>query len=248
MLAEIEGKKMTEQEKVQLRQKWKKWIDKIDHDLGDLLISQDIIKEVSQIAASNKRIQSSPFFFNWIQGNYVDSVVIGIGRLNDDDDRVISLHNLIKEIIENPEVITRDYFVSRYPKWMQDKRLADKHFNTFADGTEQFVNEKKLQADLLFLKDKIRLIKGFRDQWVAHLDKNRPLQQLATHNDVEKSLSTLDEIFRKYYMLIDGGGMATAKPELVFDEFDWKESLRYPWIQMTEEEIQWRMKEESDKD
>ena len=75
---------------------------------------------------------------------------------------------------------------------------------------------------------------------MAHLDKNRPLKQLATHNDVENSLIALDKIFCKYYVLIDGGGMSTAKPTLVFD---WKESLRYPWIQMTEEEKKWRMEE-----
>lgn len=224
---------MTEQEKVEFRQKWKKWVDEIGRNLGDLLISQDIIKEVSQIVASNKRIQSSPFFFNWIQDNYVDSVVIGIGRLNDNDNRVISLHNLIKEIIENPEVITRDYFVSRYAKWLRDKGMADRDFNKFADADEKFISKRKLLPDLMFLNDKIKLIKGFRDKWVAHLDENRPLKQLATHNDVENSLSALDEIFRKYYMLIDGSGIGTAKPALAFD---WKEPLTHPWIEMPEEE------------
>ena len=243
VLFSLEGKEMTEQEKDELRQKWKEWIDKTCHDLGDLLISQDILKEVSQIVASNEQIESSPFFFNWIQDNYVDSVVIGIGRLNDHDNRAISLYNLIKEVIENPEVITRDYFVSRYEEWLQEKGMADRDFNNFAEVNENFISKKKLQPDLMFLDDKTKLIKGFRNQWVAHLDRNRPLKQLATHNDVENSLSALDGIFRKYYMLIDGGGMSTAKPSLVFD---WKESLRYPWIEMTEEEKQWRAEEECD--
>jgi hypothetical protein len=34
-------------------------------------------------------------------------------------------------------------------------------------------------------------------------------------------------------MLIDGGGIRTAKPAL---QFDWKEALTYPWIEMPEEE------------
>jgi hypothetical protein len=72
---------------------------------------------------------------------------------------------------------------------------------------------------------------------VAHLDEHRPLKQLATHNDVENTLKVLDEIFRKYYGLIDGAGMLTAKPALAFN---WKESLRHPWIEMTEKEKQWR--------
>ncbi len=219
---------MTEQEKVQFRQKWKKWIYEIGRDLGDLLISQDVIKEVSQIFASNKRIQSSPFFFNWIQDNYIDSVVVGIGRCYDRDSRTISLHNLIKEVIENPEAITRDYFVSRYEKRMQDDGIADCHFDIYAEANEQFVSESKLRADQVLLDDETRRIKGFRDQWVAHLDENRPLKQLATHNDVENALKVLDKIFRKYYVLIDGAGMLTAKPALTFD---WKEPLRHVWIE-----------------
>ena len=237
---------MTEQKIIQFRKKWKEWIDKIGHDLGDLLISQDIIKEISQIATLNERIRSSPFFFNWIQNNYVDSMVVGLGRLNDHDGRAISLHNLIREIKENPEVITRDYFVSKYPKRMRDHGSADRGFNIFAVESEQFVSKKRLQADINFLDDETQLIKQFRDKWVAHLDEDRPLDLLVTHNDVENSLSALDEIFCKYYMLIDGGGMSTAKPALAL-EFHWTESLKYPWIEMTEEEKQWRRKKEGEK-
>lgn len=236
---------MTEEEKEQLRQRWKDQIHKIGENLGDLLISQDIIKEVSKIAVSNKRIQSSPFFFTWIQNNYIDSIVVGLGRLNDHDGRSISLHNSIKEIIEKPEVITRDYFVSRYDKKMQEHGIADRDFNMFADEGEQFVSKKRLRVDLKFLDDETKLIKVFRDKWIAHLDSNRPLKVLVTHNDVRKCLSALDEILCKYYVLIDGGGMSTAKPTLTFS---WNESLKYPWIEMTEKEKQWRMEKEKNKD
>lgn len=224
---------MTEQEKIEFRQKWKKWIDKIGHDLGDLLISQDIFKEVAQIVASNKQIRSSPFFFTWIQNNYMDSIVVGLARLNDHDGRTISLHNLIKEIKENPEAITRDYFVSRYRKWMQEKGMADNDFNKFAQKNNQYISSSKLNKDIKHLDEETELIKNFRDQWVAHLDMNQAIKQLPTHNDVEKALEYLDEIFRRYYMLIDGAGIVTAKPALAFD---WKEPLTHPWIEGPEQE------------
>ncbi len=217
----------------ELRKKWKEWIDKIGHDLGDLLISQDILKEVSQIVASNKRIQSSPFFFTWIQNNYVDSIVVGLGRLNDHDNRTISLHNLIKEIVLNPEVITRDYFVSRYPKWMQDAGIANNDFNKFADEDEQFLSKDRLLTDLKLLDDETKQIKVFRDQWVAHFDKIRAIEQLPKFKDVEHALELLDNIFCQYYMLVDGAGMSTAKPSL---NFDWKEVLRHPWIDKAKDE------------
>ena len=76
---------------------------------------------------------------------------------------------------------------------------------------------------------------------MAHLDKNQPLELLVTHNEVEESLSALDKKFCKYYILIEGGGMSTAKPSL---GFDWKESLRHPWIELTEQEKLWRKEKE----
>jgi hypothetical protein len=222
-----------QEENDELRKKWKIWIDKIGHDLGDLLISQDVLKEVSQIVASNKRIQSPLFFFNWIRNNYVDSIVVGLGRLNDRDPRTISFHNLIKEIVSNPEVITRDYFVSRYPKWMQEAGIANDEFKKFAENGEQLLSKDKLLADLKLLDDEMKQIKVFRDKWVAHLDQTRTMNQLPTFKDVEHALELLDKIFHKYYMLIDGAGMSTAKPALAFD---WKEPLRYPWIEKAKEE------------
>ena len=222
-----------QKENGELRKKWKKWIDRIGHDLGVLLISQDILKEVLQIVASNKRIQSPLFFFTWIRNNYVDSIVVGLGRLNDHDNRTISFHNLIKEIVANPEAITRDYFVSRYPKWMQDAGIANDEFKEFAEDGEQFLSKDRLLADLKLLDDETEKIKIFRDKCVAHLDQTQEIDKLPTFKDVEHSLELLDKIFHKYYMLIDGSGMSTAKPALAFD---WKEPLRYPWIEKTKEE------------
>ena len=225
-----------QEENDELRKKWKIWIDKIGHDLGDLLISQDVLKEVSQIVASNRRIQSHLFFFTWIQNNYVDSIVVGLGRLNDHDSRTISFHNLIKEVLANPEAITRDYYISRYPEWMRDAGRVggiNDEFNEFADEGEQFLSKDRLLADLKLLDDETKQIKVFRDQWVAHLDQTRATNQPLTFKDVEDALELLDNIFHKYYMLIDGAGMSTAKPSL---NFDWKEPLRHPWIENTKEE------------
>ncbi len=218
---------MTEEQKVELRQKWKQWIKEIGRDLGDLLISQDFFNEVREIVASNEKIQSPSAFHGWIRDNYVETVVIRIVRLNDHSNRTISLHRVIKELSENPEVITRKYFVSRYPKWMQDKGIADIDFNKFAEETEQIINIDRLNVDIEILDTKTSLIKDYRNQCIAHFSKNREIQRLPTFSDIEEALKVIDDIFCKYYLLLEGGGMPTRKPVL---QFDWKEPLKHAWI------------------
>ncbi len=233
---------MTDKEIIEMRQKWEDWIDKIGANLGDELIGQDIFNELSKIVDSNSKIQSPSTFHRWIRRNYIDSVTIRVLRLNDHDQRTISLQRLIKEISENPQVVSRDYFVSRYKKWMQDKGVADRDYDKFAKEGDKFICPKKLNDDIVTLDDVTSVIKPFRDQYVAHFDKNRKIEPLPTFDDIEKALKVIDIIFCKYYMFLKGGGMPTRKPVL---QFDWKEPLRYPWIEMTEEEKKWRAENES---
>lgn len=183
-----------EKKNADLRKKWKLWVDKMGRDLGDLLISHDIFEEVRQIVASNKRIQSPPTYFYWIRLNYVDSLVVRLTRLNDHDRRTISLQNLIKEIVENPEAITRDYFVSRYDKWMQDAGIADHDFNDFSEPGEHFVSRSILEKDLDSLDDITKRIKIFRDKCVAHLDENRTIERAPTTLDAQDAMKALDRI------------------------------------------------------
>jgi hypothetical protein len=160
-------------------------------------------------------------------------VVVRIVRLNDHDNRTVSLHNLIKEILQSPEAITRDYFVSEYPQWIQDMGMGDLDFDKFSELGEQHVSTDKLNADIALLDENTALIKNYRDQWIAHWDQNREIDRLPTFNDVEEAIRVIDNIFCKYYLLLKRAGLTTRKPVL---QFDWKEPLRYAWIDMTEEE------------
>ena len=225
---------MIEEKKQELRRKWEEWLETIGKELGDLLISQDFFNEVCEIVNANSKIQTPSAFFGWIRDNYVDSVIIRIGRLNDHDQRTISLHRLIREISENPDVITRDYYVSGYSnKHLVEIGAADDDFDKFAEEGEQHISLNKVSKDIELLDRKTRLIKDFRDQWVAHFDHNREIKRLPTFNDVEEALTVTDEIFCKYYLLLTRGGITTRKPVL---QYDWKEPLRHPWIEKPERE------------
>jgi hypothetical protein len=214
---------------VQIRRKWRRWLKTIGHDLGNLLTSRDIHEQIRHMIVSlNKRIKAPSLYYNWLVNNYVDSITIRIRRLGDHDRRCISLYRLIEDILENRSVLTRDYYVSRYPKWMQEQGFADRDFDNFAKKRSKLISERKLEHDMRRLDKDIDHIRKFANRWIAHCDLRRRRLRTRTHKDVDSALKDVDELFCKYNLLVTRGGMTTAKPVL---QFDWREPLRHAWIE-----------------
>jgi len=187
---------MTEGQKVYLRGKWKRWIETIGHDLSDHLTSRDIYEEIRhRIVALNKRIKAPALYYNWLVDNYVDSITIRIRRLADHDRRCISLYRLIEDILENRQAITRDYYVSRYPKWMQEEGFADRDFDNFANKRNNLVSIYKLNKDMKRLDRNTDRIRKFVNKWIAHCDLQRKRLSARTHKDVDNTLKDIDRLF-----------------------------------------------------
>lgn len=230
---------MNAKQKTNIRRKWKRWLERIGDDVGWLLTSHDIFEKIQRILKSNKNIQTPALLHRWIVDNYAARVSIGIRRLSDHDKRAISLYRLIKEISENPDALTRDWFVSQYQKMMRQMRLADRDFDIFANKGGKTVSKFKLKRDMKRLEKDTNRIRKFANKWIAHCDINRTSLQVPTYKDVNRALSDVDTLFCKYWLLLTRGGMSTRKPVL---QYDWKEPLRHPWIEMKETEKEWRLR------
>jgi len=222
------------------RRKWRRWLKEIGNDIGWLLTSHDIFEEIQNIVKSNELIQTPSLLHRWMISNYAARVSIGIRRLDDHDKRSISLYRLIKDIAGNTEAITRHYYVLQYPKKMRDMGLADSDFDNFANKGSNLISTFKLKKDMRRLDKDTVQIRKFVNKWIAHCDIKRKKFSTPTVNDTKKALEDIDNLFCKYYMLLTRGGLSTRKPTIAYD---WREPLRHPWIKMTEEEKNWREKE-----
>lgn len=223
---------MTQNE--ELQKKWKDWIEIIDIELGTLLRSKDIVDEIRRIAAINNRIKKPMFFYNWLVDNYVDSISMAIRRLDDHDEKSISLYRLIKNVLDNPKVIDRNYFVSQYPRELQDDGNADADFDTFAEGGEQTISLDRFNDDPRQLKKEAKCIRDFADMRIAHYDRRREELDIPTHKDVGIALQKIDELFCKYKFLVAQIDNPTCKRPI---QNDWKEPLRHAWLTKDYEKI-----------
>jgi hypothetical protein len=222
-----EGKQMTTKKEVNLRRKWRKQLKKIGQYLGVLLTTHSVFESVHNISMSNKRIRSPKLFYDLLRNNYLISITIGINKLGNYNSKGISLYNLIKDIKEHPKVITREYFVSGYRKQEREYGMADADFNRFANKKNDFLSIRKLHQDLVRLVKELKIVKTFRDKWIAHLDTDRKRYKKPTYNDIAKALKVVDDLWSKYNLLLNRVER-TSKPVL---QYDWKEPLRHAWIE-----------------
>lgn len=219
---------MTKSQKVKIRQEWENRLTIIENELAWALTGHDIYKEVQNIVRKNEKTRSPLLFWKWMRQNYLDSASIRIRRLNDANKGMLSLKRLITDIKENEDVITRQQFVSEYPKWMQKEGLADRDFEIFANRKSSSISIKRINRDLERLGKQTQIIRKYTDKWIAHAKGNRHNEAIPMLSDLEKALDTIDNICMKYHLLLTRGGMSTCKPVI---PYDWKKPLRHVWIE-----------------
>jgi hypothetical protein len=243
---------MTSEEKIRIRRKWRRWLKVIGVDLGSLLVSYDVFLAIQGTFRENKTIRQPNLLYRWITSNYASRISIGIRRLIDRHEatkrhpkRPISLHWLIKDIADHPDAITRQYFSAGDTKNSRGKDCADAkelaccEYDEFADKGCDQVSTRKISRDLKRLKRDANRIGTFVNKWIAHHDADQRKTSVPTHAHVGKALKDIDEIYCKYALLLTGAGMTTCKPVL---QYDWREPLRHPWIEMSDQEKQRRLK------
>ena len=224
---------MTEEQKDQLRHKWRSWLDEIGNELGWLLTGRDLFWRLQEIVESNEKIQSPAILHNWIADNYVAKTTTGIIKVTDHHRGTISLYWLIKGIKNNPDLISRDYFVSQWrDDFLREMGTADRTFDMYANFGKQLVNPERLDADIRGLDEGTSLVKDFRDQWVAHFDEKRKTDQMPTFGDLNKALDIIDEVWCKYRLLLGRSAPDTRKPAMALD---WEAPLRHRWIKSPEQ-------------
>ncbi|MEK6756973.1 MAG: hypothetical protein AABZ02_12540 [Bacteroidota bacterium] len=223
---------MTEKQKEQLRQKWRSWLDEIGNELGWLLTGRDFFWRLQRTVESNKKIQSPAILHNWIADNYVAKVATGIRKMVDKKESV-SLYRLIWGIKKNPDVITREYFVSQWrDEFLREMGTADRTFDVFAKAGEERMDPERLDTALGKLDEGTCLVKHFTDKWVAHWDKNRENAPMPTFGDLDRALDTIDGVWCEYRLLLERCAPDTRKPAMALD---WEAPLRHRWIEEPEQ-------------
>lgn len=196
------------------------------NNVSDLLWDKKMYNEFCDIIKSNPSINKPNAFHDFIKLGYSSHVVLGVCRQVDKDKSALSLINLMEKIFDNPQKITKDWFVDQY-KAPLDEAFGKRDFEDNF-GKLDFVDPSIIYADIGSLIFYTKEIKKFRDKRIAHLDKNKKLIFNINFNDINIAIKIIEKLSIKYYLLLHQGGYTTLTPE--YQGPDYKEIFYYPWI------------------
>ena len=150
---------------------------------------------------------------------------MGLRRQVKIKDESISLAGLLKDISENPHLLSRTHFLSLYETPEMLKYLS-RTFDKFAgEGAEHLCSES-IKQELQELCERANRCEAYADKLVAHLDKHPP-KDIPTFQDFYDTVTFAETLLQKYYLLIKGSRLRSVTP--VVSE-DWQEVFRIPWL------------------
>lgn len=211
-------------------QKFKQWqecLDKIYSEIQGLLINRYIFLEVQKIIKSNPKIQIGSAFYDWIGIIYPAAMVMGVRRQLDTRSDSISLARLLADIEKNPEILSRKRYLSLYEGSALPIEVPEKEFDGLAGSGAPHIDPKNVLEDLRNMEDKASKIRKFANKRIAHFGKSS-FQDFPTFGDLDECLDLLEELLKKYMLLLRAQG-GDILPSFLYD---WKKIFRYPWIEL----------------
>ncbi len=210
-------------------------LKKINEQTIDLFHHLDLFNKVDDIMVQNKQFENMdttvPLLMRF---NFIVDLVMGIGRLCDRDHRTESLVRFLDSLRGSEEYLKRERFLGLYTKPTETKESekaywverANKDFDKLAGIGSNSYPTSKIDEDIekLTNQDPCKKIKGYRDQYIAHLDQNP--QSVPTYGDLRASFNVIDEIVKKYNLLLTANAMSLT-PVM---QGNWHEVFTIPWL------------------
>lgn len=178
---------------------WVEWIKRIEADINRQQVIRYFFALLNDIWKNNPSLPPSAFP-DFFAAMYAESQGASVRRLLDMDTRTFSLTLLLKEIEDNPEVLSKRRFfemqgVKEQPANISDKQLvewANEAWKTFGAGDN--IDPAIVYNDLELLRERAEVIKRWVNKYVAHTDR-MGMEDLPTFAD-HRSGSSQRDTFR----------------------------------------------------
>lgn len=220
-----------------LRQKWRRWLKRIERDVLDLIIAQHIYEGIRTIVASNADIQRPGDVYRWISRNYGTAMVVGIRRLTDRRLDSLSLVRLLKDIADHSDAITRESHVCHYSKSGR-RGAGDRWFDSFAGRGKRTLPKSIPRSHLRRVKLAAERIRRLVDTRIAHLDQKNVPRKPLKFTDIHNAIRLIEQTTIQYKLLLNA---VSPQPSLLpIWQYDWWELFYKPWVKSPPIDLQAR--------
>lgn len=219
---------------------WRKWLNALIRETGQLMQVRYIYQKVQEMAESNPHLKHRPARFRkwWMPYTYAHTILAGARRLADTHRDSHSLRRLLEEISDSADTITLDYYLSLYRRHFTPpqhilgrQRLPNRLLETLrAHYCKEFrerwglgkdtLNPEVVQQDIERLKQAYDDLKEMVDRRIAHLDPRWSGDiDLAPEGDVIRKIDAffdvVEELLNRYSSLILGVYWVSLRPQLL---------------------------------
>lgn len=203
-------------------------IKEITDDISDLMWDRKMYNEFVEIVTGNSKINTSNAFYDFIKTGHISHIVLGICRQIDQDDKALSLMNLLNKIFNNAEKITKDWFAVQYKNSVLGEGTGRAHFKEHF-GELDFIDPSMVHADIGSLIFYTKEIKKYRNKRIAHVDRCVVIfDKDFSFETLNKAINIIEELGKKYYLLLHQGGITTLLPVDTAD--DYRSIFYEPWM------------------
>jgi hypothetical protein len=207
--------------------RWNAWLEVIYDDVQGLLINRQIYQEVQKTVQSNRKIQIESAYYEWTAIIYASTQSIGVRRQIDPRPDVISFANLLGEIEEKPEILSRQRYIALNRKSILPEESVEESFDQLAGKGKPHIDPEMVRVDLTEIKDKTDKIRKYANQRITHLDRS-DFKGMPTLVEMDECLELLETLLKKYLRLFRANAPASLVPAW---QYDWKKIFKTPWIE-----------------
>jgi hypothetical protein len=236
-VAAFHGRYYKKGDELMSEERYRKWVRWLDENIYyEILVLSDyryIFWEVQKVIQENPKIQKPSSFYGFLGQWYSTSAVMCIRRQIKNQRDSISLARLLSEIIETPEILSRERLLSLYkvPENPELNKIlevrAHKEIDPYLCKKKKHIEPDIVRKDLDELKAKAKYIEDFADRRLAHLDK-RDIKKPLTFSELDECIDLLEELTKKYMLILLAKSISFPPTY----QYDWKAIFREPWIQI----------------
>lgn len=205
--------------------KWEAWIERIYDEIVTLFSYRSYYRGLAEMTQAHGAIPPSSFF-DALGSWYGVTQAMGVRRQTDLSADAVSLAKLLDNMATNPQVMTRERYLTLWGDEGHWQRRGNEQYDTYAGAGSAEITSERYQADRDRFLDTARPIKDYVDRLVAHNDQ-RELDQVPTYVELNAAIDLLEELLNKYMVLLKVTSVPSADP---VHQSEWRDAFRVPWL------------------
>jgi hypothetical protein len=205
-------------------------VEEVQKHITEVFRYRKLFADTSAMLQEHPTLRTSDdagYWYEWLRTIYAHYITMSVRRELDRHADAPNLYRLLRDISKRPEVLSR----ARYRQHFTDSSLSTELANGLAEtsftevaGPGEYIDRKIVKRDLKNLNKQAQLVIKYADKIVAH---RTPQSVPTTLRHVNTSLEAIENILKKYYLILTGRSLIAAEPSILTP---WQRAFRQPWI------------------